>query len=286
MKFFDLSIPYQEDNMSFSTYEKRLKCTYQEGDHRGDFEIQNIFDCFKPSEGTNLVFKACFSGAKNDIHSLNITHFQGKALIIDVSHKLNKIKNFFDHDGIFKQSLVDKHALLEYINTFSELELTKIEFEEALGKKPYLLKGIEGILFYTGLPNYYKFSKGDAWKHLYNHGISLSSDVVELIKKLRIKFVGVDQFDLSHISSYFSGEEKPFCMYDEVHSKLKDMHQYLKKYNFRYDLLQNNILIYQKLVIPSVLCSRKIYFYGFPLILGSSDTLSHSPVRAVAKMVS
>lgn len=289
-KLFDLSHPILEKSpCSFRVDSNSPKFLFVQDDANGCFYINMQVDNLTMNYGTHITFSGALlrnqivmdkAYYKKTITDYNIEDFVGKVLIIDMSQKIKKMFNYFDKSGHFNIELTDINACYNFLKSIDELKITFKDFKCSVSANNLSLsEEIKGILFYTGLSKFWKYEKFESWEYIYFLGLDLTDDLSDFFIKQKLKFVGIDSFQLGNPIINFSSQEKAFVLSSKCQEFIKSKNNSLKHLGTREKLLANQVYIYENLNIPKELINSKMEFFGVPMNIGITDFNCCSIVR-------
>lgn len=249
---------------------------YLEDATEGDFLVHMQINNLLMTYGTHV----CFPGAlprpldfsQEKIVKNNVSNFIGKVQIIDISFLYNDIKHFFC-SGKLNIDLYNEVEIANYLNSLSQLEINNEIFEKILLCD---LSSCAGVLFYTGLSDYWCYEKFDIAEHIYFQSINLSKEICDRLINNKVYFIGIDAFTIGNPFAIYSGYEKIFMSVPElVFNDYFDKNQH----NAHQYLLQNGLSIYKNIKLSKYCINSVKYFSGVPINFSSEIESTSSIVR-------
>jgi kynurenine formamidase len=194
-----------------------------------------------------------------------LDRFVGNVAIIDISDRLRPIKRFFDEHGALTVKPVDKSRVLEFLSALDFISVSDDDITTRLDRLGVGFDKLRGLLFYTGLCDYWRYRKFQSWDYIYFFGPYLTADACRLLCESGLSFVGIDTFQLEHPIINFNGDELLVVLNNEGRKFIDAKSTMIDAFSNHRALLSNDILIYENLSIPKQVVSRVLPFSGVPL---------------------
>jgi kynurenine formamidase len=208
-----------------------------------------------------------------------IERFVGRAAILDVSHKMDPIRDYFDEKGSLAISPHEGSRMLAFLKALDELELSETDLDDLLTEAGVQLSDVRGVLFACGGTEFWRYASFESWQYVYFFNPFLSDGACKALVDANVSFVGVDAFQLEHPLINFRGDELPLVLNapcrEYVAAKLLEV---INPSNHSL-LLGNDIVIYENLRIPADLRGWVGKFAGPPLNLQLDGLGDNAPVR-------
>ena len=209
-----------------------------------------------------------------------LNSFIAEAVTIDVSHKLDTIRPYFNNKGDldFNKLRDNIKSVYDFINLIETLKITPNDISHIIDDD---IKG-KAILFYTGLDQYWNYKSYYPSEYAYFFNPYISYEVAEILVSLNISLVGIDTLQIENPIINFNGKESHFTFdnYKEaIYSRLKHLYDN----EFAHPIFLNKgIFIVENLKNLNRILGHNSLFCSVPLKLYCADCTDNSITRAFA----